>query len=55
MTYDKCFLPPYNQRFTSETESLSIPFIEDNDQISARREHLDALRELVGNVYPNKF
>ena len=34
---------------------MSIPFIEDNDQITARREHLDALRELVGNVYPNKF
>jgi lysyl-tRNA synthetase class 2 len=34
---------------------LSIPFIEENDQTIARREHLDALRELVGNVYPNKF
>ena len=34
---------------------MSIPFIEENDQTSARREHLDALRELVGNVYPNKF
>jgi lysyl-tRNA synthetase class 2 len=34
---------------------LSIPFIEENDQTNARREHLDALRELVGNVYPNKF
>ena len=34
---------------------MPIPFIEDNDQITARREHLDALRELVGNVYPNKF
>jgi lysyl-tRNA synthetase class 2 len=30
-------------------------FIEDNDQTRARREHLDALRELIGNVYPNKF
>ncbi|MGH7783891.1 MAG: hypothetical protein ACREO5_08660, partial [Candidatus Binatia bacterium] len=29
--------------------------IEPNDQIIARREHLDKLRELVGNVYPNKF
>src|SRR6185503_17739320 len=29
--------------------------IEDNDQTQARREHLDALRALVGNVYPNKF
>jgi lysyl-tRNA synthetase class 2 len=34
---------------------LSLPFIEENDQTVARREHLDALRELVGNVYPNKF
>ena len=34
---------------------MSIPFIEENDQTIARREHLDALRELVGNVYPNKF
>jgi len=34
---------------------LSIPFIEDNDQTRARQEHLEALRELVGNAYPNKF
>ena len=34
---------------------MSLPFIEENDQTAARREHLDALRELVGNVYPNKF
>src|SRR5688572_17083369 len=34
---------------------MPIPFIEDNDQTAARREHLEALRELVGNVYPNKF
>ncbi|HEU4511251.1 MAG TPA: lysine--tRNA ligase [Pyrinomonadaceae bacterium] len=34
---------------------MSIPFIEDNDQTIARRQHLDALHELVGNVYPNKF
>lgn len=34
---------------------LSIPFIEDNDQTQARQEHLEALRGLVGNVYPNKF
>jgi len=30
-------------------------FIEDNDQTRARREHLDGLRALIGNVYPNKF
>ena len=29
--------------------------IPDNDQTQARREHLEALRQLVGNVYPNKF
>jgi lysyl-tRNA synthetase class 2 len=38
---------------------MTIPqfeeIIEPNDQTLARREHLDALRELVGNVYPNKF
>jgi len=34
---------------------LSIPFIEDNDQTRARLEHLEALRSMVGNVYPNKF
>jgi len=34
---------------------LSIPFIEENDQTRARHEHLEALRQLVGNVYPNKF
>ncbi|MDQ2855225.1 MAG: OB-fold nucleic acid binding domain-containing protein, partial [Acidobacteriota bacterium] len=26
-----------------------------NDQTRARHEHLDALRQLVGNVYPNQF
>ena len=38
---------------------MSIPefdeIVEPNDQTKARREHLDGLRELVGNVYPNKF
>jgi lysyl-tRNA synthetase, class II len=34
---------------------MSVPFIEENDQTIARREHLEALRALVGNVYPNKF
>ena len=29
--------------------------IESNDQTEARRASLDALRELLGNVYPNKF
>jgi lysyl-tRNA synthetase class 2 len=34
---------------------LAIPFIEQNDQTQARQEHLEALRRLVGNAYPNKF
>jgi lysyl-tRNA synthetase class 2 len=34
---------------------MTAPFLEDNDQTQARREHLEALRQLVGNVYPNKF
>lgn len=29
--------------------------IEPNDQTEARAEHLEKLRELIGNVYPNKF
>ncbi|MEK7857102.1 MAG: amino acid--tRNA ligase-related protein, partial [Acidobacteriota bacterium] len=29
--------------------------IEPNDQTEARAQHLDKLRELTGNVYPNKF
>jgi lysyl-tRNA synthetase class 2 len=29
--------------------------IEPNDQTEARAEHLEKLRELVGNVYPNRF
>src|SRR6478672_89035 len=29
--------------------------IEPNDQTAARADHLEKLRELVGNVYPNKF
>jgi len=45
----------YNQRFTFGAETLSIPFIEENDQTQARHEHLKTLRALVGNVYPNKF
>ena len=38
---------------------MNIPqfdeIIEPNDQTRARREHLDKLRDLVGNVYPNQF
>ena len=34
---------------------MTIPLIEENDQTRVRHEHLEALRSLVGNVYPNKF
>ncbi len=38
---------------------MNIPsfneIIEPNDQTEARLEHLNKLREIVGNVYPNKF
>ncbi len=38
---------------------MTIPpfeeIVESNDQTEARREHLEKLRELIGNVYPNKF
>ncbi|MCC6329072.1 MAG: lysine--tRNA ligase [Acidobacteria bacterium] len=38
---------------------MTIPafdeIIEPNDQTAARAEHLEKLRELTGNVYPNKF
>ena len=47
--------PPYNQPLIKENFRLSIPFLEENDQTTARREHLEALKQLVGNVYPNKF
>jgi lysyl-tRNA synthetase class 2 len=33
----------------------NTPFIEDNDQTRARREHLDKIQALTGNAYPNKF
>ena len=34
---------------------MTIPFFENNDQTAARAQHLKALKQLVGNVYPNKF
>jgi lysyl-tRNA synthetase class 2 len=44
---------------SGDSKFMNIPefneIIEPNDQTEARRGHLDALRELVGNVYPNKF
>src|SRR5919112_6849828 len=33
----------------------NTPFIEDNDQTRARREHLARIQALTGNAYPNKF
>src|SRR3954468_18186575 len=39
--------------------SMTVPqfdeIVEQNDQTTAREEHLEALRQLVGNTYPNKF
>ncbi len=34
---------------------MSDDIIPENDQTHARREHLDKIRELIGNAYPNKF
>jgi lysyl-tRNA synthetase, class II len=49
----------YNSRFTLQEKALDDQSIQDiipdNDQTRARHEHLAALRQLVGNVYPNKF
>src|ERR1044071_1677217 len=47
--------PIYHLPFTIYHNPMSIPFIEENDQTEARRQHLEELRKLVGNVYPNKF
>jgi lysyl-tRNA synthetase class 2 len=46
-------LPPLWLPFTMLL--MSVAFIEENDQTRARQEHLEALRKLVGNAYPNKF
>ena len=49
----------YNLPFTLQEKILPDQSIQDiipdNDQTRARHEHLGALRQLVGNVYPNKF
>lgn len=49
----------YNSRFIVQerilAEATLQDIIPDNDQTRARAEHLQALRELIGNVYPNKF
>ena len=36
-------------------ESIFNNILEENDQTEARLEHLNKLREIIGNVYPNKF
>ncbi len=46
-------MPPLFVAFTMHR--MSVPFIEENDQTRARQEHLESLRRLVGNAYPNKF
>src|ERR1051325_1510180 len=45
----------YHLPFTIYDCFMTTQFTEYNDQRRARREHLDKLREMVGNVYPNKF
>src|SRR5262249_9555081 len=49
----------YNSRFIVQerilAETTLQDIIPDNDQTRARAEHLQALRDLIGNVYPNKF
>jgi lysyl-tRNA synthetase class 2 len=42
-------------RFGKIFDSVNMPFIEENDQTRARREHLERIAALIGNPYPNKF
>jgi lysyl-tRNA synthetase class 2 len=37
------------------TSRLPEEIVPDNDQTRARRQHLEAIQELVGNAYPNRF
>ena len=37
------------------TSRLPEDIVPDNDQTRARRQHLEAIQEFVGNAYPNKF
>jgi lysyl-tRNA synthetase class 2 len=37
------------------TSRLPEEIVADNDQTRARQQHLQAIQELVGNAYPNKF
>ena len=49
-----CIIPAlFPEPFTVSTDFDDITG--ENDQIRARLDHLDALRQLVGNVYPNRF
>src|SRR4028118_2183371 len=34
---------------------INAGIIEENDQVTARVEHLKALEQIVGNSYPNKY
>lgn len=45
----------YNRALNQRGKRVTIPFIEENDQTAARQEHLNVLKQLVGNAYPNKF
>ena len=49
----KAGLPPHLLGFTMLLMCVTV--IEENDQTRARQDHLEALRQLVGNAYPNKF
>src|SRR5947199_6676918 len=49
---------PLSQDEADTTMSTSLSergIIEDNDQTRARAEHLDKIRALTGNAYPNRF
>ena len=37
------------------TTRLPEDIVPDNDQTRARGEHLERIRALVGNAYPNRF
>src|SRR5258707_11286193 len=49
-----CHLP-FTIIVSVHDDLMTVPFIEKNDQTEARAQHLKALSDLVGNVYPNKF
>ncbi|MER3429239.1 MAG: lysine--tRNA ligase [Pyrinomonas sp.] len=38
-----------------DPNAVNLPFIEENDQTRARREHLAKIVALIGNPYPNRF